>query len=204
MKSIWSGAGGDPAAGEVLSQGMRNRAGTKTNCAARTTTSEGRERKARVQWSRRAPWAGGGRAAVHQKAGEGQQRNQPEMEMNSHSFASELHQVDLVDVECGAGAEDGDDDGQAHSGFRGGDHHDEEDEDLSFDGVPLVGEGHEGEIDGVEHELDGHEDGDEAALDEEADDSKGKQERREDEIPGNRDHRSGLPFSPGRLRRGWR
>src|SRR5271156_4702432 len=46
-----------------------------------------------------------------------------------------------------------------------------------------MGKGHEGEIDSVEHQLDGHEDSDEAALDEEADDSERKQERREDQIP---------------------
>ena len=47
-----------------------------------------------------------------------------------------------------------------------------------FTCVPLVGEGHEGKIDGVEHELNRHEDGDEIALDEESDDAERKQQRR--------------------------
>ena len=51
-----------------------------------------------------------------------------------------MHQVDLVDVERFARAEDGDDDGEADGGFRGGDDHDEEDEDLSGDRVPAMRE----------------------------------------------------------------
>src|SRR5271168_3394911 len=92
-------------------------------------------------------------------------------------IVSELHQVDLVYVECCAGAEDGNDDCQAYGGFRGGYHHDEEDEDLTFHRVPLMSKGDEGEIDRVEHEFDGHEDGNEGALDEEAYNAEGKQER---------------------------
>jgi hypothetical protein len=41
--------------------------------------------------------------------------------------------------------------------------------------VPLVGEGDKGKIDGVEHELNGHEDGNEIALDDEAEDAEREQ-----------------------------
>ena len=52
--------------------------------------------------------------------------------------------------------------------------------------VPLIGKGDEGEIDGVEHELNGHEDGDEVALDEKADDAERKEHGAEKQIPGER------------------
>ena len=101
----------------------------------------------------------------------------------------------------GAGAEDGDDDGEADGGFSGGDHHDKKDKDLAFHRVPLVGKGDKGKIDGVEHELNGHEDGDEIALDEKADDAERKEHGAQKQIPGERNvvlkeaHFVGRPFS---------
>src|SRR5437870_4517584 len=62
--------------------------------------------------------------------------------------SSVLKQVDLVDVERSACAEDGDDDGQAHGGLGSGDDHDEENEDLPRDLMPHVREGDEGQVDG--------------------------------------------------------
>src|ERR1700677_2453770 len=53
--------------------------------------------------------------------------------------------------------------------------------------MPLISEGDEGKIDGVEHELNGHEDGDEIALDEKADDAERKENGAEQQIPGERD-----------------
>ena len=77
-----------------------------------------------------------------------------------------FHQVDLVDVQGLARAEERDDDGEADGGLGRGDDHDEEDEDLAVDLVPHVGEGDEGQVDGVEHQLNRHEDRDDVALDE--------------------------------------
>ena len=49
--------------------------------------------------------------------------------------------------------------------------------------MPHVREGDEGEVDGVEHELNRHEDGDDVALDEEAGDADGEEDGGEDEVP---------------------
>src|SRR5579871_2940213 len=105
----------------------------------------------------------------------------------SSSRVSEFHQVDLIDVQGLACTEDSNDDGQADGGFRSGDDHDEEDEDLSGDLVPHVREGDEGKVDGVEHQLNGHEDGDDVALDEERRDAGGKEDGGKDEVVGDRD-----------------
>ena len=89
--------------------------------------------------------------------------------------------------ECFAGTEDGDDDGEADGGLCRGDDHDEEDEDLALYPIPHVGEGDEGEVDGVEHELDRHEDGDDVALDQEGADAGREEEGGEDQVPGDGD-----------------
>ena len=57
-----------------------------------------------------------------------------------HSFS----RFTLVDVQRFARAEDGDDDGQADRGFRRGDDHHEENEDLSAKLMPVRREGDEG------------------------------------------------------------
>ncbi len=49
-----------------------------------------------------------------------------------------------------------------------------------------MGEGDEGEVDGVEHQLDRHEDGDEVALDEKADNAEAEQDGAQEQIPGER------------------
>ena len=64
-----------------------------------------------------------------------------------------------------------------------------------FTCVPLMGEGDEGEVHGVEHELDGHEDRDEIALDEEADDAEAEEDGAKEQIPG----QAGLPERRGAL-----
>ncbi len=73
--------------------------------------------------------------------------------------------------------------------------------------MPHVREGDEGEVDGVEHELDRHEDGDEVALDEEGCDADGEEDGGEDEVVGGRNPLFNPPGSgaksPGNLGRGW-
>ncbi len=138
--------------------------------------------------------------SVQQKADEGQERDEPQMKAVVHSFI----RFDLVDVERVPGAEDGDDDGQAYGGFSRGHHHDEEDEDLPADLMPLVREGDEGQVDGVEHQLDRHEDGDDVALDEEGGNAEREEDGAEHEIVGDRDNHVRTPFAPARQRRGWR
>ena len=70
-----------------------------------------------------------------------------------------------------------------------------------FTVVPLIGKGDKGKIDGIEHELNGHEDSDEIALDEKADDAEREKRGAEKQIPGERDvvlkkvHFVGRPFS---------
>src|SRR6185437_609340 len=63
------------------------------------------------------------------------------------------------DGQCGASAENCDDDGQAHCRFGCGHRHDEEHKDLAFDRMPLMREGDKAEVDGVEHQIPGNGDG---------------------------------------------
>ena len=73
--------------------------------------------------------------------------------------------------------------------------------------MPHVREGDEGQVDGVEHQLDRHEDGDDVALDEERGDADGEEHGGEDEIGGDR-NLCGImaiaPFARARRLRGWR
>src|ERR1035441_5474342 len=93
-----------------------------------------------------------------------------------------FEEANWIDVEGLPGSIDGDDDGEADGGFGGGDHHYEEDEDLAADLVPHVGEGDEGQVDRVEHQLNRDEDGDDVALDEEGGNADGEEHRGEDEV----------------------
>ena len=58
--------------------------------------------------------------------------------------------------------------------------------------MPLVREGDEGQVDGVEHQLDGHEDGDDVALDEKGGDADREEDGAEDEVVGDGTPRSVL------------
>src|SRR6185437_1042958 len=87
----------------------------------------------------------------------------------------------------GAGAENCDDDGQSHCRFGCGHRHDEEHKDLAFDRMPLMCEGDKAEVDGVEHQLNGHEHRDDIALDEKAHHAERKKNGAEKQIPGNWD-----------------
>ena len=122
--------------------------------------------------------------AVDEEAGEGKQRDQPEIDAGIaiHSFIRltwstfRVWRVRKMAMMMARPRR-----------LRSGDDHDEEDEDLAADLVPHVGEGDEGEVDGVEHELNRHEDGDDVALDEERGDADGEEDGGEDEIAGQMD-----------------
>src|SRR5215216_5203710 len=96
----------------------------------------------------------------------------------------------VVHVERLAVAEDGDDDPEAHGGLGGRDRHHDEDEELPRHVAEVAGEGDEGQVHGVEHQLDAHEHLDGVALDDDADHADGEEHGREREIPGQGDHRS--------------
>src|SRR6266481_923228 len=102
----------------------------------------------------------------------------------------ELERVELVDVQGSAAAEDGDDDRQPHRRFgrRGGD--DEEHRRVSREEAAggrarhqrEAGEGEEGEVHRVEHQLDAHEDDDGVAPQHHAGRSQREEDRPEDEV----------------------
>src|SRR5579863_10058458 len=77
------------------------------------------------------------------------------------------HDVEVVGGGVPAAAEDGHHDAEAHDDLGGGHHESEEHERLATDVVEHAGEGHEGEVGGVEHELDAHEHDEHVAPDEE-------------------------------------
>src|SRR5690348_10052855 len=93
-----------------------------------------------------------------------------------------LQGVELVHVNLAAGAEDGDDDGEADHHLGGGDGQHEEDEHPALHRVQEVRERHEREVDGVEHQLDGHEHHQRVAAHEHADRADGEEQRADDQI----------------------
>src|SRR4029077_7270669 len=124
---------------------------------------------------------------------------------DSSVWASEFKQVDVFNVERLAIARNHDDDAEPDGSFGGGDDDYEEHKDLAVQPVPDLAEGHEGEVDGVEHQLDGHEDGDDVALENEGDDAEAKEDRAKDYVIVRRDHvRSRSAGRPGRWRQEWR
>src|SRR5687768_16827097 len=70
---------------------------------------------------------------------------------------SPLEQGQIVDVGAVLAAEDRNDDGQSDGDLRGGDDHHEQDDDVPLNRSVHTGERDEGDVDGVEHELDAHE-----------------------------------------------
>src|SRR3712207_1985975 len=69
---------------------------------------------------------------------------------------SPAQEADVVGGRPGAPPEDGHDDPEAHDHLGGGHDEDEEDHDLPAHVVEGAGERDEGQVDGVEHELDAH------------------------------------------------
>src|SRR4051812_33315885 len=69
---------------------------------------------------------------------------------------SALEERDVVGCGAGPAPEDGDDDAEADHHLGGGHDENEEHHDLAANVVEHAGESDEGEVDGVEHELDAH------------------------------------------------
>src|SRR5713226_7921433 len=107
---------------------------------------------------------------------------------DSSGWTLEFEEVDALDIEGLAIARDQNDDAEADGRFRGGHDDDEEDEDLAVELVERLAESHEGEIDGVEHQLDGHEDGDDIALEDEGNDAESEENGAEDQVVVRGDH----------------
>src|SRR5689334_19756286 len=78
--------------------------------------------------------------------------------------------------------EQGDDDREADGGFRGGDGHHEEHDDLAVGGAERAAEGDEREVHRVQHDLDRQQDRDQVAADEHAGGADRKQDGRHDQV----------------------
>src|ERR1017187_7743421 len=100
----------------------------------------------------------------------------------------QLQQVHAIHIQGLAGTEYRDDDGQSHGRFRGSHYHHEEHENVTVERLELRGEGNEGKIDAVQHQLNRLKNGDDVALDQEACNSTAKQDRAQHQIVGKRDH----------------
>lgn len=74
------------------------------------------------------------------------------------------------------------DDGQADSRFGGGNRNDEKDDDLSVYVGGAASEGDEGEICGIEHDLDRQKHGDQILFYKKSDDAQEKKDDTEDEV----------------------
>src|SRR6266540_3007336 len=92
------------------------------------------------------------------------------------------HERQLVHREAAAEPEYGHDDGEADRDLGGRHAQDEEDERLPVDRAVALAEGHERQIGGVEHDLDGHEDDERIAPDEHAESSDDEQHRRHSHV----------------------
>jgi hypothetical protein len=99
------------------------------------------------------------------------------------SGASVLQRVHLVNVQRVAVLENRKDDRQSDSGFRGCYNHDEKREDMPIYLLELIGKRNKAQVNGIQHQFDGHEHRDDVAAEEKAGDSKDKQDRAQNQIP---------------------
>jgi hypothetical protein len=103
-----------------------------------------------------------------------------------------LQKIDLVDIEGLANTEERDDDSEADCSFRSCDDHHEEHENLTRNLMPHMCKRHKREIDGVQHELNGHENGDDVAFDEKSSDANAEQYGSEDQVTDYGHHQESL------------
>jgi len=89
-----------------------------------------------------------------------------------------FQQIDFIDIDGFFIAENGNDDGETDGDFGGGDGHNKEDEDLAVDEADEFGDSDEAQIDGIEHQFNGHKDDDGVFAGKHADDAEGKKHRR--------------------------
>ena len=91
--------------------------------------------------------------------------------------------------------EDEKNDGQADGRLGRGDRDDEKDDDLCVHEMMGFGQGDEGQVGGIEHDLDRQELGDQVPLDEKGDDAQDEENDAEDEEIAGRDHSFSLFFT---------
>src|SRR5260370_17553377 len=94
----------------------------------------------------------------------------------------------MVHIQSFTRAIDSNDDRQSHRGLGGGHYHDEEDEHLPAERVPVRGEGNKRKVHAVQHQLDRHENRDDVALDQEPEHAAPEQDSTQYQIVGERDH----------------
>src|SRR3954453_1316815 len=97
-------------------------------------------------------------------------------------IGSVLEEVGVVDRGRASGAEDGHDDRQADDDLCGRHEHREEREDLSVEVAVHPGERHEGQVAGVQHQLDAHEHHDGVAPEQDPGTADREQQHGDDEI----------------------
>src|SRR5678810_1461888 len=83
---------------------------------------------------------------------------------------------------------------RADAGFGGGERHHEEGGHVTVGGAVVAGKRHEGEIDGIEHELDRHEDHEQVAAEQHAECADEEQDRAQIQIVMNSDRRHQITF----------
>src|SRR5215207_9790917 len=113
--------------------------------------------------------------------------------LSSWRSSAQLPQV--IDVERQAAAEDGDDQAEADDDLAGGDHHHDHGEDLPLAVADHAAEGDEGEVAGVQHQLEAEEDHQGAAADQDPDRAGGEEQGREDDEPLGRHGERDTPSS---------
>src|ERR1044072_1312938 len=89
----------------------------------------------------------------------------------------------LVDVERKAAAEEGDDQAEPDDDLAGGDDHHDDREDLPLLIADHAAEGDQGEVAGVQHQLQAEQDHDRAAADQQAHRAGGEEQAGEDDVP---------------------
>jgi hypothetical protein len=150
---------------------------------------------------------------VEERPCERQERDDPEELDGIHVLGGlVLEDGHAVDVDVTPAAEDRDDDGEADRDFGGGDGHDDHRERVTTQIAVHAREGQDGEVAGVEHQLDAHHDDEHVAAEQHPGGADREQDRGQHQEVGVADlrehvrhvrHLSGLPWLPGPRRR-WR
>src|SRR5579885_118019 len=110
---------------------------------------------------------------------------------------SVFHRVDIFDLQGRPVLENGQNDRQPHGRFRRRHHHHEEREQVSVHLLQLVRKGDEGQVDGVQHQLNRHEHGDDIAPEQETGHTQREQHRAERQKPRNGYFRHLVDFLSG-------
>ncbi len=127
---------------------------------------EGEADRARCRSCRRpAPAAPGSRARSRSSRAAGSSRTSQAQVVGAHPRSS----LSVVDVERQLAAEDRDDQAEPDDDLAGGDDHHDQGEDLALLVADHAAEGDQGEVAGVQHQLEAEQDHERAAADEDAD-----------------------------------